>query len=134
MVIDAKKMGAIFRTRREERNLSLKEVESSTSIRTTYLQAIEEGSIDKLLSTVYMYGFTRQYALYLNLDMEKIVKEYPELFKLPKETPEFAYGIGTLESRSSMHRGQRLPKMLWVGVGVVLLLLLFWLGKALGVL
>jgi cytoskeletal protein RodZ len=135
MVIEAKKVGEIFRAKREQKSLSLKEVESSTSIRTTYLQAIEEGNIGKFLSTVYMYGFMRQYALYLGLDIEKMIKEFPELFKIPKETHEFAYGIGTLESRSSMHRGQRMmPRVLWIAGGIVVLLLAWWLAKALGVL
>jgi cytoskeletal protein RodZ len=135
MVAEAKKVGEIFRMKREQKSVSLKEVESSTSIRTTYLQAIEEGNIGKFLSTIYMYGFMRQYALYLGLDIEKLIKDYPELFKLPKETHDFAYGIGTLESRSSMHRGQRLlPRVLWVGGGALVLFLAWRLAKALGVL
>ena len=135
MAIEAKKIGEVFRIKREQKGLSLKEVESSTSIRTTYLQAIEEGGIEKFLSTVYMYGFMRQYAVFLGMDIEKLIKEYPDFFKIPKETHEFAYGIGTMESRHSMKRGNRiLPKVLWVGAGGVVLLLAWWLAKALGVL
>ncbi len=134
MAVEAKKIGEIFRVKREQKSLSLKEVESSTSIRTTYLQAIEEGGIEKFLSTVYMYGFMRQYAVFLGLDIEKLIKEYPEFFKIPKETHEFAYGIGTMESRHSMNRGNRLlPKLVWAAGGALVLLLAWWLAKALGV-
>ena len=37
------KLGDLFRSKREEMSLTLKEVENATSIRMLYLQAIEEG-------------------------------------------------------------------------------------------
>ena len=57
MLSDAKKVGEIFRAKREEKKISLKEVESSTSIRMSYLSAIEEGRTDAFHSTFYLYGF-----------------------------------------------------------------------------
>ena len=44
---ERKRVGEIFKNKREEMHLSLKEVENATSIRMMYLQAIEEGHIDK---------------------------------------------------------------------------------------
>ena len=105
MVVDAKIVGETFRTKREELNLSLKEVESSTSIRAHYLEAIEEGSIEKFLSTVYMYGFMRQYAVFLGLDIEIMAREHPEVFRLPNAKHEFDFGIGTLERRPGSSGG-----------------------------
>ena len=61
-----KALGEIFQTRRKELNLSLKEVENSTSIRLPYLQAIEEGQMDKLISPIYAQGFVKQYATATN--------------------------------------------------------------------
>lgn len=135
MVVDAKKVGEAFRTKREELNLSLKEVESSTSIRSNYLEAIEEGSIEKFLSTVYMYGFMRQYAVFLGLDIEIMAREHPEVFRLPNANHEFSFGIGTLERRSGAGGGIRnLPNLMWAGGVVAVLLLAWWFAKLLGVL
>lgn len=135
MITDAKKVGEIFRVKRVERGLSLKEVESVTSIRSNYLEAIEEGNVQKFLSPVYMTGFMRQYASFLGLDTEKLVRDFPEVFNLPKEKHEFAYGIGTLESRGNHAGGVRwLPNLLWGGGAALVLLLAWWLAKVLGVL
>lgn len=135
MSTDAKKVGDIFRATRIEKHLSLKEVESNTSIRTNYLEAIEEGRVEQFLSTVYMYGFMRQYAVFLGLDMERLSRDYPEVFRRKEQIHDFAYGIGSLEVRHGTSHGFRwMPNFLWIGAGGVVLLLAWWLAKALGVL
>jgi cytoskeletal protein RodZ len=128
-----KTMGAFFRTKREEMNLTLKEVENATSIRVTYLQAIEEGRVQQFLSTVYALGFIRQYAGFLGFDSEKLNKEYPDVFRLTPEKQEFAYGIGTMEARGAPHGGIRwLPNLAW-SVGVVIVGIAAWyFGKLVG--
>ena len=67
-----KKMGEKFRGKREELNLTLKEVENATSIRIIYLQAIEEGRVGHFLSNVYALGFIRQYASFLGFENDKL--------------------------------------------------------------
>lgn len=128
-----KTMGAFFRTKREEMNLTLKEVENATSIRVTYLQAIEEGRVQQFLSTVYALGFIRQYAGFLGFESDKLHKDYPDVFRLTPEKQEFAYGIGTLEARGSPHGGIRwLPNLAW-SVGVVIVGIAAWyFGKLVG--
>lgn len=128
-----KRMGESFRVKREEMNLSLKEVENATSIRMLYLQAIEEGRIHQFLSTVYALGFLRQYASFLGVDLDLLNKEYPEAFRLPTEKQDFAYGIGTLEVRGSPHGGVRwVPNLLW-GVGIAAMGIIAWyFGKLIG--
>lgn len=128
-----KKMGDSFRKRREEMNLTLKEVENATSIRGVYLQAIEEGRVQQFLSTVYAQGFIRQYANFLGVDGEKLVKEYPEAFRLPTEKQDFAYGIGTLEARGSPQGGIRwLPNLIWSLAIVVVGVVAWYFGKLIG--
>jgi cytoskeletal protein RodZ len=61
-------LGELFRIKREEMHLSLKEIENATSIRKMYLEAIEDGTIGKFLSSVYAVGFIKQYAAFLGLD------------------------------------------------------------------
>lgn len=119
---EMKTIGEAFKQRRKEMNLSLKEVENSTSIRMNYLQSIEEGEVHKLISPVYAHGFVKQYAAFLGVDGEKIINEHPRIFSRP--TPqEFAYGIGTLEVRGNPGAGIKwFPNAIWIGafVGIAL--------------
>ncbi len=129
-----KKMGEKFRSKREELNLTLKEVENATSIRMVYLQAIEEGRVDHFLSTVYALGFIRQYGGFLGFEQEKLSKEFPDALRLPPEKQDFAYGIGTLEMRGAPHGGVRwIPNLMWVVVGAVVLIGAFYFAKFVGV-
>ncbi len=118
-------IGEVFKQRRKEMNLSLKEVENATSIRMNYLQAIEEGEFNKLISPVYVQGFIRQYASFLGIDGEKIIRENPEIFS--KQTAqEFAYGIGTLEIRGNPGaRVKWFPNIIWAGT-LVMMFIVAW--------
>ncbi len=124
-----KKIGDTLKQKRKERNLSLKEVENATSIRMGYLQAIEEGELSKLISPVYAQGFVRQYATFLGIDGESMVRENPELFN-KHEKQEFAYGIGTLEGRSNPGASVKwVPNALWVGAFVIVLVSAWYLAR-----
>lgn len=116
-------LGEIFRLRRIEMNISLKEIENAISIRATHLQAIEEGFIHLNIPSIYAQGFVKQYATYIHLDGEKLLKEYPLAFK-KVEKAEFDYGIGTLEVRNIPGNSVRsLPNLLWL-FSIVLTLVL----------
>jgi len=131
---ELKKMGDMFRAKREEMSLSLKEVENATSIRMLYLQAIEDGRVGHFISNAYALGFIRQYANFLGMDGEKLIKENPEAFRMPAEKQDFAYGIGTLEMRGSPHGGVRwVPNLLWGGAFVFLAIAAWYFAKFLGV-
>jgi cytoskeletal protein RodZ len=129
------RLGERFKQKRDEMNLSLKEIENATSIRILYLQAIEEGRVGQFLSTVYALGFIRQYGTFLGLDLEKLTKEFPDAFRLIPEKQEFAYGIGTLEMRGNPHGGVRwMPNLLWVGGTVLVTLFAYLFAKMVGLL
>ncbi len=128
---DMQAIGQIFLERRRELNLSLKEVESATSIRTTYLEAIEAGQMEKLISPIYAQGFVRQYAAYLGLDGDRIVTENSEVFRRPI-VQEFSYGIGTLETRGTPTGGAKwMPAAMWILAFSFLLLCAFLTARAL---
>jgi cytoskeletal protein RodZ len=132
---DLLQLGTQFKAKRKELHLSLKEVENSTSIRSGYLEAIEEGRINEFISGVYAVGFMKQYAGFLGLDLEKMVEQFPEALKMPAEKHEFSYGIGTLEVRGSMGGGVKwLPNLVWAALSVVVIVLAWYLAKYLGVL
>lgn len=113
-VVDAQAIGEQLRQKRKELNLSLKEIENATSIRMTYLQSIEDGQMEKLISPIYAQGFVRQYATFVGLDGDKLVAEHSDIFRKPV-SQEFAYGIGTLETRGSPGGGVKwLPNVFWI--------------------
>lgn len=125
--------GDLLRQKRKELNVSLKEAENATSIRTAYLQALEEGEMNKLISPIYAQGFFKQYASFLGIDGEKIVREHPGMFS-KLETQEFDYGIGTLEVRGQPGGGVRwFPNSMWVIIFVCALVAAWYFARFLGV-
>lgn len=134
MAENVKKIGEMFKSKRKELNLSLKEVENATSIRMNHLEAIEEGREDKFLSSVYLIGFIRQYASFLGIDGDKIIKDHPDIYHTQRNKQEFSYGIGTLEVRGSMGGGVKwLPNLIWASVSVIIIVLAYYLSKYLGI-
>lgn len=130
-------LGDILKKCREERKLSLKEIENATSIRMSYLQALEEGHLGKLISPIYAQGFIKKYAAFLEIDGEKLIREHPYIMKLLNEkhadSPDFTLGIGTLEVRGSPGGEIKwLPNLLWVGLSVAAILCGWFLARYLG--
>lgn len=78
-------IGRKLKDRRERLGLTLEEVERSTRIRTNRLEALESGEFDSLPSEVQVRGFLRNYADYLDLDPEEILRSYR--FSRGEETP-----------------------------------------------
>lgn len=67
-------VGEILRRARVYYNQSVDDVGAILRIRSSHLEAIEQGRIDDLPGRVYAFGFVRAYAEYLGLDGEKIVR------------------------------------------------------------
>lgn len=121
-------LGEHLKARRQELNLSLKEVENGTSIRIGSLQAIEEGQISRI-SPVYARGFVKQYASYLGLDGDELIKQHAHVFPSPDQQ-EFSYGIGTMEHRGSPGRGVKwLPNAFWVVLSVGMVISAWYFAK-----
>ncbi len=132
---ELQRIGVMFRQKRQDMNLSLKEVENATSIRTSYLEAIEQGSIGAHVSSIYALGFIKQYASFLGYDAERMIREHPAAFRMPSQKHEFTYGIGTLEMRGSMSGGVKwLPNLLWALAGTLALVLAYFFARAVGIL
>ena len=128
-----KDLGDLLRQRRKEMNVSLKEAENATSIRIAYLQALEDGEMHKLISPIYAQGFFKQYASFLGMDGEQMVREHPGVFHR-SETQEFAYGIGTLEGRGNPGAGVKwFPNALWIIAFVAILIAAWYFARLVGV-
>lgn len=72
------RVGEFFRAERLKKDITLKEVAESTSIRSGMLQALEENDRDSLPAEVFVRGFIRIYAEYLGLDPEDCLARYWE--------------------------------------------------------
>lgn len=106
---EGQNFGQYFKQRREERGLSLKEVENATSIRSTYLEAIEQGRFHQVISPVYAKGFVRQYANFLGIDGDRFIEEYSHLFGKKVEKMDDSLSIGTLEQRNPQNTARLFP-------------------------
>jgi cytoskeleton protein RodZ len=84
-IVHMGELGDLLRKAREDRGLSLAQVEAATRIRSDYLQALEREDYDRLPAPVYVKGFLRNYALHLDLDAKQVLSLY-EQPEAPAET------------------------------------------------
>jgi cytoskeletal protein RodZ len=61
---------------RERKGVDLYRAERDTKIRARYLEALERGDWPALPGAVYTKGFLRNYALYLGLDPEEVLRDW----------------------------------------------------------
>ena len=71
-----KKIGEKLKEAREKKNITLFQAAQETKIRRRYLWALEEGEHNDFPAEIYLLGFLRTYAEYLNLDSESIMNQY----------------------------------------------------------
>lgn len=72
-------IGEELRRERTRRGMSIKDAEQVLHIRTAYLEALEEDDYKIIPGDVYVKGFIRNYANFLELDGQKMVNAYKEL-------------------------------------------------------
>ncbi len=69
-------VGYTLRQERERQNLTISDIEQGTSIRALYIEAIENGEYDKLPGAIYTKGFIKNYAKFLEMDVDAVAKEF----------------------------------------------------------
>ncbi|MBQ9486669.1 MAG: helix-turn-helix domain-containing protein [Selenomonadaceae bacterium] len=69
-------IGDILRKEREKQRMTIEDIENGTSIRASYIEAIEKGEYDKMPGRVYAKGFIKNYANFLKLNGDEIVKQF----------------------------------------------------------
>ena len=72
-------IGERFKEAREEKELTLKEIQESIKIRSRYLEAIESNSFDIIPGEAYVKAFIKSYANFLDLDYNEILEQYKEV-------------------------------------------------------
>ncbi|MGQ0645058.1 MAG: RodZ domain-containing protein [Elusimicrobiota bacterium] len=71
-------LGETLRNRRRQKELTLERAAQDTRISHRFLKALEEDRWDELPAKVYLEGFLRQYADYLDLEGGELVKKLRE--------------------------------------------------------
>jgi cytoskeletal protein RodZ len=86
-----KTVGQMLRTAREEKKLSLEDIERGTKIRLKFLEAIESDEFTIMPSQSYVKGFVKNYSEYVGLNSKTVLAFYrrqtvdaPKSHLLPK--------------------------------------------------
>lgn len=69
-------LGDILKKAREARGVDIRYVEEAIRIRAKYLEAIECGDYKKLPPDVYIKGFLKNYAAFLGIETERVMRLY----------------------------------------------------------
>ena len=80
--------GALLKSAREEKNISLEQIEQDTSISKDFLLALENEETGIFHGEAYTVGFLRNYADYLDLDSKKIISLYHNMMIQEAPVPE----------------------------------------------
>lgn len=120
-------LGKRLKEAREQRNMSLDDLQEITKIQKRYLIAIEQGNYVIMPGEFYVRAFIRQYAEAVGLDPEELFEQYAN--EIPNAQQEELPGeLSRVKLRQLSEQGEKvlniLPKiligMLAVGVAVVL--------------
>jgi len=65
-------LGQLLRQTREEKGITLEQIEKTTRIRQRYLVALEEGNYGLLPTPGHIQGFLRNYAVHIGLDWNEV--------------------------------------------------------------
>lgn len=92
--VESLTLGEKLKKLRGDFRMSLTEISKATRIQVKYLEHLENGEYEKLPADVYVRGFLKSYALYLNIDEGVFMKLYERerhiqenLHQKPKEQP-----------------------------------------------
>ncbi|MBW7473229.1 DUF4115 domain-containing protein [Paenibacillus oenotherae] len=69
-------LGALLRKAREQRKMTLDDIQDLTKIQKRYLEAIEEGNYNVLPGTFYVRAFVKNYSEAVGLDAEEVLRLY----------------------------------------------------------
>ncbi|MFG6495308.1 DUF4115 domain-containing protein [Fictibacillus sp. UD] len=123
-------LGKLLKEKREEKGMSLEELQTATKIQKRYLVAIEEGKYEVLPGAFYARAFIKNYCEAVGLHYEMIFDEYSH--EIPKSAKEPATEF---EPRSKRDRAgvaedspllKRLIPIILAGVLIVFVLFIVW--------
>jgi cytoskeletal protein RodZ len=98
---------------RKRKGISIREAAETTKIRGDYLQKFEANAFDLDLPPLYIRGFLRSYARYLDLDPERVVSDFNSVLAEGKparrETREVYGRVDFADTARSQEAGEAAP-------------------------
>ncbi|WP_299090218.1 RodZ domain-containing protein [uncultured Metabacillus sp.] len=125
-------LGNRLKQAREEKNISLDDLQAMTKIQKRYLLGIEEGNYSMIPGKFYVRAFIKQYAEAVNLNPEMIFEEYKN--EIPStyndDLPEQLSRVKTHKQlpKSASKFLDLLPRLLIVAA-VILIAIVFWVWR-----
>lgn len=125
-------LGNRLKQEREEKNISLDDLQEITKIQKRYLIGIEEGNYSMIPGNFYVRAFIKQYAEAVNLNPETIFEEYKN--EVPStyndDLPEQLSRVKTHKElpKTASKLLELLPKLLTVAV-IIVIAIVFWVWK-----
>ncbi len=121
MSIDSyREIGAVLQRARLDAGLSLREASAGVHIRAHYLEALEQGAIQKLPGLVYARGFVGRYAAFLGLDAEEMLRRF--------EAVEGVLGRQNLRLPEVFNKEKSpTPNIMWGALSAAFALYIIWL-------
>lgn len=120
-------LGTLLKKARQEKGLSLDDIQEETKIRKKYLEAIEENNFDILPGNVYLKVFIKGYAREVDINYQALLENYPILnIKEEKESNlQKDYLNGTKVSSNNQKKNKKNPLKI-----IFIILLILFLGAA----
>ncbi|MGL4685158.1 MAG: helix-turn-helix domain-containing protein [Commensalibacter sp.] len=116
-------VGTVLRARREQLGWSLDEVSKRLRIRQEFLNALEEGQIDKLPGIVYASGFLRAYAELLNLNTDEILQRFKSENQQVDQKPDLLFPMPVAQ------RGISLGVIILISAVIIVIAYIGWYKK-----
>jgi cytoskeletal protein RodZ len=117
-VLVVSELGIRLKTAREEKNITIEQLQNITKIQKRYLEAIEEGKLDILPGQFYARAFIKNYAEAVGLDPEVLYQEHaselPSLNKQVRETPARVQKRNTSDTKKTRRFLALLPSVVVV--------------------
>lgn len=124
-------LGELLRKTREQKGLTLDDIQESTKIQRRYLMAIEKGDFDSLPGQFYARAFIRRYAEILGINPDEILNQFSNEIPSPVPPIEVEESSPILQKNNGK-KEMFVPSGKWISrvliaVGVVVVLSVIWL-------
>lgn len=116
-------IGAQLREARLNKKITIDELQQKTKIQKRYLEALEEGTFDRLPGTYYVRSFIRQYATVVGLDGDYLVAVFDGKAEFGPALPQRPQPEHIQGSRKAQHVAEK-QKKVWIDYLPVILLAL----------
>ena len=130
-------IGRTLRETRERLGLTLEEAERTIRIRASRLETLERGEFDSLPSEVQARGFLHNYAEFLGLDPEELLRRYDESRQPKRRRSLVARGTSKTARKNNSVRRMRMPSWFSTDILIVaiitlgVIVVLIWGGRKL---